>query len=395
MDITAITKQIEDIGAQFERVKGLPDSVAAQDKLVAELREQVDALRKAQLTRSTTPSRPGEVSRECAGHLGAIAILGAARQGRIEKGLEGDRLVGRAAEIIGINQKAALTTSDIPLPVDYGAQVVELVSDYGFARRFGTVFPLGRGSVKLPKLTTDSTFGLISMSATVTEKSPQTAWVTFDAAKWGGLVRLPREIDEDSIFDIGQFLARYTARNIARIEDTVYFAADGTGTYNSLSGLQFSTISNSKVVQMAGTKTKYSDATLANLRAIRSTVDAPVIGRGAYYMHPSFEQHLSGLNASGDKPYIANGIQGASLDGFPIRWVDVMPAYSTSANVSKVFALFGDLSYQYLGVRGGIAFDTSADVFFATDELAVRAVERFTIGLMATGAVSGLETAAS
>ena len=72
-----------------------------------------------------------------------------------------------------------------------------------------------------------------------------------------------------------------------------------------------------------------------------------------------------------------------------------MPAYSAAANVSKVFMLFGDLSYQYLGVRGGVRFDTSVDAAFATDEILIRALERFTIGLMATGAISGLETAAS
>ena len=116
---------------------------------------------------------------------------------------------------------------------------------------------------------------------------------------------------------------------------------------------------------------------------------------GSYYMHPSFEQHLSGLNTNGDHPYEANAAQGATLDGFPIRWVDVLPAYSTSANVSKVFMLFGDLSFQYLGVRGGVRFDTSVDAAFATDEILIRALERFTIGLMATGAISGLQTAAS
>jgi len=73
----------------------------------------------------------------------------------------------------------------------------------------------------------------------------------------------------------------------------------------------------------------------------------------------------------------------------------VLPAYSTSVNASKVFMLFGDMSFQYLGVRGGVRFDTSVDAAFATDEILIRALERFTIGLMATGAVAGLETAAS
>lgn len=297
--------------------------------------------------------------------------------------------------ILGAETKTALTASDIPLPVDYGSEVVELVSQYGAARKYGTVYPLGTGVVKLPRLKTDTAFGLISMSGTVTEKSPAIEFVTFTASKWGGLVRVPSEIEADSIVAIGQFIARYAARQLAKIEDTVYFIADGTGTYDTLEGLCKSTVTNSKYSQMASTKTKYSDATLANFRAVRAVVDAAVIGNGAYYMHPSFEQHLSGLNTAGDKPYLANGIQGASLDGFPIRWVDVMPAYSTSANAAKVFALFGDMSYQYLGVRGGVNVATSIDAGFTTDEILIRALERFTIGLMATGAIAGLETAAS
>jgi len=107
------------------------------------------------------------------------------------------------------------------------------------------------------------------------------------------------------------------------------------------------------------------------------------------------EQHLATFNISGDYSYNANGVHGATLDGFPIRWVDVLPPYSTGVDVSKVFAVFGDLSFWYLGLRSGFSLDTSVDVFFATDEIAIRALERFTIGMMAIGAMGGLRTAAS
>jgi HK97 family phage major capsid protein len=154
-------------------------------------------------------------------------------------------------------------------------------------------------------------------------------------------------------------------------------------------------VDQTKVETMATTKTRISDSTLANFRATRAKVDSPALAIGAYYLHPSMEQHLSTFNTSGDYPYRANGANGASLDGFPIRWVDVLSPYSTSADASKVFAVFGDLSFWYLGLRSGFSLDTSVDVFFATDEIAFRALERFTIGMMATGAMSGLRTAAS
>lgn len=407
-------QQIAEFRGNLEAIKEQVDEVPQLRSDVDAVRGDVTKLRKSALARAFAPAGPrrgGEVSEECARFIGARIFSQADALGALEKaGMDAHRresIMGECREVLGVQSKAALTTSDIPLPVGYSGEVVELVSQFGTARMYGTVFPLGTGTVKLPKLTTDPTFGLIATSASIGEKSPQIAFVTFAAEKFGGLVRLPSEIDADSIVSMGQFLARYCARNIAYVEDHNFWAGTGAGSgvNGTVAGLTSSTITNSKVTQMASTKTRYSDATLANLRTLRTVPDAAALRTSAYYMHPSFEQLLASLNTAGDRPYNPQAqIQGAganpfvigpTLDGFPVRWVDVLPAYSTSVNVSKVFILFGDPSYQYLGVRPGMGMEVSKDVFFATDEIAVRCLERFTIGLMATGAVGGLQTAAS
>lgn len=402
MPVTLTEEQVQEFYAVlnemksgWQEVKKLPASFAGLQGEAASLRKEFTEVRSlvaARMSFGAAARGPGLVSDDCARHLAGIAIAARLRSGKQVENAE--RLEGMAREILGMEIRTALSSTDIPLPVEYSGQVVELVSQFGAARKYGTVYPLGSGTVKLPQLKTDPAFGLIAQSAAVAEKSPQTAWVSFAAEKYGGLIRVPSELDADSVVALGQFIARYAARQIARIEDVVFFTNDGS-TYGAVEGLTKSTITNSKVTQMAATKTHYNDASLANIRSIRALVDAAAIAMGSYYMHPSFEQHMAGLNTAGDKPYQANGAQGATLDGFPIRWVDVMPAYSSAANVSKVFMLFGDASYQYLGVRGGVRFDTSVDAAFATDEILIRALERFTIGLMATGAVAGLETAAS
>jgi HK97 family phage major capsid protein len=384
-----------EIKSGWSDLKNLPQHLGTLRGENEALRKDVNEMRRLMATRaafSSNPRLPGLVTDDCARHLTGIALAARLRSGKQVDNAE--LLHGMAKDILGIEVKAALSSTDIPLPIEYSGQVVELVSQFGSARRYGTVYPLGVGTVKLPQLKTDPAFGLIAQSAAIGEKSPQTAWVTFNAEKYGGLIRVPSELDADSIVALGQFIARYSARQIARIEDVVFFTNDGVS-FGAVEGLTKSTITNARVFQMPTTKTHYNDATLANIRALRSIVDAPAIAMGAYYMHPSFEQHLSGLNTAGDKPYQANAAQGATLDGFPIRWVDVLPAYSSAVNVSKVFMLFGDASFQYLGVRSGVRFDTSVDAAFATDEILIRALERFTIGLMAVGAISGLETAAS
>jgi HK97 family phage major capsid protein len=386
----------------FPSLKDIPGQIRSHAELIGGIRSDLDSYRKLMLMqRLSRPARPGEVSEDCARFLGGIALLGGLKSGVIR----GDRYEGIARDALGgIEIKTALSSSDIPLPDAYSGDVVELVSQYGTARRYGTVFPLGANPVKLPYLSTDTTFTVLPIATAITEKSPAITFVTFTPEKFGGLIRLPTEIDEDSIVPMGQFLARYAARNMARAEDYNFWCSTGTvGTVNGdVEGLTISTITNSKVTQMASTKTHYSDLTLAHLRAVRAVPDAAAMRNGAYYMHPSFEQALATLNTAGDKPYnpqaqiMGTGAQpfttGPTLDGFPIRWVDVMPAYSSSVNASKVCVLFGDASFQYLGIRRGFQFETSREAAFANDEILIRATERFTIGLMALGSMAGIET---
>jgi HK97 family phage major capsid protein len=93
----------------------------------------------------------------------------------------------------------------------------------------GTAWPARMG--------TRPSFGSIAMSGAVTEKSPTLTFASLESHKVGGIVRLPREIDEQSIVPMGQFLARYGAVEFARAEDTWGFLADGTGTYETVKGI--------------------------------------------------------------------------------------------------------------------------------------------------------------
>ena len=399
-------KLLAGVEGGFEAIKALPNLLKGQKTVTDDLSSELKKVQKALLNFKASRKSlvGGEVSDDCARHLGAIALAVGVKRGQIN-GKSAEMAESMVKEILGCEIKTALSSSDIPLPTEYSGQVVELVGQFGAARRFGTVFPLGTGSVKLPRLKTDTAFGLIAQSG-MTEVSPQTEFVTFTAEKFGGMVRLPTELEEDSI---GQFIARYAARNIAKAEDHNFFVSTGAGSgvngsVKGLAVLQLST-GNAKHLLMTA-KASPSELTLAHLRAVRGVADASAIRNGAYYLHPTMEQQLASLNTAGDKPYNPNAqlqnpggaqpfINGPTLDGFPVRWVDVMQPYTASDTVDTGIVLFGDLSFHYLGVRGGIRFDTSMEAGFATDEILIRALERFTTGLMATGAVAVVQTAAS
>ena len=81
-------------------------------------------------------------------------------------------------------------------------------------------YPIGRGTARPARMGTRLAFSSIAMSSAIPEKSPTLNFASLESHKIGGIGRFPREIDEQSILAMGQFLARYGAIEFARVEDT-------------------------------------------------------------------------------------------------------------------------------------------------------------------------------
>src|SRR5207248_4901724 len=178
-----------------------------------------------------------------------------------------------AREHLGLTTRSALTTSDIPLPSQFSGEIRELISEFGVVRRRMFPYPIGMGTARPARMGTRPSFGSIAMSAALAEKSPTLSFASLESHKIGGIVRLPRELDEQSIVAMGQFLARYGAVEFARAEDTWGFLADGSNAYESVKGVVQVARDNGNTVTLTATKTKPSDATLADFRSLRRKVN--------------------------------------------------------------------------------------------------------------------------
>jgi HK97 family phage major capsid protein len=384
-------------------LKGLPGELKSITDIVADLQKQNGILRKQLIERRDNvvngircdgAGRPC-VSDECAAFLGAVFLANGLAQRKISRVEDG--VLAKAAEALGMENianvtKAALTTTDIPMPVQYMAQIVELVYTYGNARKEATIFPVGTNSIKMPRLTTDPTFGAIAVSGSVTEKSPQIGNVTFSIGKVGGIVRLPNEILADSIVPLGQFVARYIARQMAYAEDRFLWLGDGTSTYNNITGVGLRADTDTYKVTLATTKTHPSDITLTDLRNLRAQITYSAIQNAKYSMHPSMEALLASYNTSVIRYWDA---QAKTLDGFPVVFVPALPVYTTSATINAYQAYFGDMSYWYMAERLGVTVDVSNDRYFDTDEVGIRAIERFDFQQMGAQSTAVLKLAAS
>jgi len=375
--------KLKDIVPDLQRVPDLA-------KVIPELHRELKALKKNQLARVGQEFGRGKyVSDECADYLASIVVMGAHAAGKLNPsdGTSCESLVAKASSILGMEQRAALTTTDVPLPALYASQVAELVWKYGQARKYGMVFPMGAATVSMPKLKTSPAFSYIALSGSVPEKSPQLAYVQFNAKKFGGVIRIPTEIDEDAMTTFGQFLARYIAREMAKIEDAAFFTATGDATYGTIIGMSKAAINAGNVQTLAAGKTKPSDMTLTDWRNVRAFVSDAALGEGAYYCNRTMDSLLIYRPEQAGQP--------ATLDGYPIHWVSVLQGFGTVATPAATPVLFGDLTYGYLGLRRELDVQTSRDVYFTTDEIGVKALERFDINLMADAALAVIQLAAS
>jgi len=413
----------------FAAIKGLPALLKGETKRVDELQGELGKLRKQLALR---PSSSGVrwvgnvpfVTEDCARSITSLFVLETAKLGeQAMRSLRKDDsahegLVRTAAENLGVELKGtgfaqirtALSGTEIPLPTMYVPQIVELVFAYGQARQYGTVYPMGAGSVKLPRLKAgEDDFGYLGvgtagMSQNVAEKRVAAELISFDANKAGGLIRIPTELEQDTFIQLGQFLARYIARQLAKLEDKTLFLGDGTATYAEQVGVgKYCVDNNAYLLKLDAGKTLVTDITLDNIRDLRGKVSAAILGNmaangqtsAAYYCHPSLEPVLRKMNKYPNfivfeyingKPY---------LDGWPVRWIGVGATANGVAQPEAYGLFFGDLSYWYLGERGSVRVEVSKEVFFATDELALRALERIDINGMAIDAMATLQLGAA
>lgn len=395
---------LADIRSGWSSISVLPAEFKSLQENTEKLSGDLRELRRGWLSRINPPGpRPkGQVSEACARHLAAQFIAQCERSDKLEAlasiSAQRDSLVNFARQTLQVSTRTALTLNDINLPVQFGSEIRELVSEFGVVRRLMAPYPIGMGTARPARMGARPAFGSIAMSALIAEKSPTLSFASLESHKLGGIVRLPREIDEQSIVGMGQFLARYGAVEFARAEDTWGFLADGSNTYESVKGVvQIAKDSNCALVLGAG-KTKPSDATLNDFRALRALVNkAALNGRlAAYFLDSTWETRLPAFRTQTEpNVYLRLPDGSAILDGYPIVWTDTMTPYGTEAAADQPLAVFGALSFWWMGEHGHPRIDPSEHVWFANDQLAVRFIEEIDFDYAAKDAMVALLTAAA
>lgn len=283
--------------------------------------------------------------------------------------------------------------------------LVKLILEYGQGRKYVSVTRMLSDVKNQPKRTGGLTAYFIGENTAITPSDPTYAIVQLVAKKLAALNLRSSEVSEDSLADLGVELTDELAYALAVMEDTTIFTGDGSGTYGSMTGIVPAVAAQAGALVTAATgQTGFSTITLATCRQMVSKVKRYAGAQLAWYISPTGKSELFDrlLDAGGgnSNSSLAEGAPARFL-GFPVNEITVMDS-TLGANVSKVVALFGDARMAALfGDRRQISIASSDQYLFNTDQIAIKATERF--GFVAhdvgdasnAGAIVGLKTAAS
>lgn len=217
--------------------------------------------------------------------------------------------------------------------------------------------------------------------------------MTLDAYKYGEICVVASEVLTDAVVDIGQFLARDLGRALGRKVDTDLVTGSGSGKPNGIANAAAScgsaTTGGSLITP---TYEKLVDTVYGINDSYRN------MGNAGWLIHDTTAAVIRKLRADAGgttgmplwQPSVTAGIIGGQPDtllGFPV-YTD--PNVASCASNARI-ALFTDFSAYYLRtVNPGVVVERDDSVYFATDQVAVRAKIRVDGDLVDTNACYSL-----
>src|SRR5438876_40882 len=101
-----------------------------------QLRQQLTETRRILATRATlqAPRSHGSVTDDCARHHASTFIVHCEKSGKLDAlcsiPSQRDAITAFARDTLGLTTRAALTTSEITMPTQFGSQIRELISEF-------------------------------------------------------------------------------------------------------------------------------------------------------------------------------------------------------------------------------------------------------------------------
>lgn len=265
--------------------------------------------------------------------------------------------------------------------------IIELVEQFGVARRYCDLVPMGSAVVHEPRWTGGLTAYFVAEGSAPTQSDPTWDSVSLSAKDLAAYGKITRQLNEDAIINLGDKWAMAGAIAFAEKEDDCLFNGTGTSTYGGITGVltKLTDSANAASLYTATGHTTLSALTIDDLETVMGMLPEHPGIRPAWFMHKTvYHAGISPLKnaAGGTTPAdLANGGQ-PTYGGYPVVFVQKMPR-SSSVTSGVTGIAFGDLRLAAkFGSRRGQTFERGLDGNdFSKQLMSMLFTERFDINV--------------
>ncbi len=295
-----------------------------------------------------------------------------------------NQMRGRSTyEIRNALQVGELSEGGYTVPDEFERQLIEGLEDENIMRGLVHVITTGSGEHKIPIVASHGTGSWVEEEQQIPESDDAFTQVTLSAHKFATMIRISRELLNDSAFDLAAYIAHEFVRRAGAAEEQAILTGDGShkpiGLLHDTLGAQVGITTASATVITAdelidmqhSLKSGYrrkavwimNDATISAIRKLKD-------GQGQYIWQPGIKEGAPDM-----------------LFNQRVLMSNYMPLIATGNKV----ILYGDFSYYWLAEREGRTLERLNELYAVTDQIGFKMTERLDGRLILPEAVKCLK----
>lgn len=280
-------------------------------------------------------------------------------------------------------QVGELSEGGYTVPDEFEHQLIEGLEDENIMRPLVHVISTGSGEHKIPIVASHGSGSWIEEEQQIPESDDSFTQVSLSAHKFATMIRISRELLNDSAFDMASYIAHEFVRRAGAAEEEAIISGDGS---HKPIGLLHATLGAG-----VGVTTGSSTAITADeLIDLQHSIKSGYRRKACWIMNDATIKAIRKLK-DGQGQYIWQpGIREGAPDMLFNQKV-LMSNYMPLPAAGNKVILYGDYSYYWLAEREGRTLERLNELYAVTDQVGFKLTERLDGRLILPEAVKCLQ----
>ena len=286
-------------------------------------------------------------------------------------------------EVYNALQVGTLSEGGYTVPDEFDRQLIDGLMEENIMRGLVHIIKTGSGEHKIPVVASHGAGSWIDEEQSIPESDDAFSQVTLSAHKFATMIRVSRELLNDSAFDIAAYIAQEFVRRAGAAEEEAIISGDGS---HKPIGLLHATLG----AQTGVTAASQTAITADELIDMQHSLKAPYRRKAVWIMNDATISAIRKLK-DGQGQYIWQpGIKEGAPDMLFNQKV-LMSNYMPLIGAGNKVILYGDYSYYWLAEREGRTMERLNELYAVTDQVGFKMTERLDGRLILPEAVKVLQ----